>query len=66
MWGSRSTAYYTGPKLAPASDELEAAFEIEAGLAALRWAERHFRDLTPEQQVELGRAARKIRRAAKE
>lgn len=62
MWGSRGSAYYTGPRLMPASDELETAFRVELALSDVRWAEGHFRELTTEQQLEIGALLRRVRR----
>lgn len=65
IWGQRSHQYYTGPRLEPHTDEMEDAFGRVLALSHVRWIERHFADLTPEQQTEIGRVARKVYREAR-
>ena len=66
MWGQRGTNYYTGPRLAPHTDELQAQFRTVLRKSRVRWLAREFDELTPEQQETLGEAAIKIYRERKE
>ena len=66
MWGHRGSRYYTGPHLEPHSDEQAAAFAAVQTHSRLRWADKHFEELTVDEQTALGIMLGKIKRAHRE
>lgn len=56
-WGSRSENWYTGPRLQPHSDSLEAKYRVIVGKSYVKWVFQNFEELSTEQQEALVQAA---------